>query len=244
MADIGDITKEDDALWYQNQKIDVLYKRAVALDLDGIEADAPAAEKSAPYALREVAGAEKPGTLILNDMFSRLIGNKQLFAHMCKKRDGEESKEKDEEKSKEKDSLPDLLKNALPATWNLFEHLTTKRDYIKDHPEEYIIKKSDAYGGSGIVLTDDLNHWRLELQRIEKEKDEGGGKRYIIQERMTGGRAYIPDTSGRLDYVPFIVGAYLVDGKCLALEAKFSGDPIINLNQGASRAAVVRLKTC
>ena len=41
---------------------------------------------------------------------------------------------------------------------------------------------------------------------------------------------------------PFILGAYVIDGRCVAVEAKVDRDIPINVNRGGRRTAVFVLK--
>ena len=74
---------------------------------------------------------------------------------------------------------------------------------------------------------------------------ETGG--YIAQRHQDHGVVDMPVYDSRqLGTVwgryPFILGAYVIDGKCVGIEAKFADEPPINVNRRARRTAVFSLK--
>ena len=74
---------------------------------------------------------------------------------------------------------------------------------------------------------------------------EAGG--YIAQRHQDHGMASIPLVDNRQhgtvwSRYPFILGAYVIDGRCVAVEAKIDRDIPINVNRGGRRTAVFSLK--
>ena len=72
-------------------------------------------------------------------------------------------------------------------------------------------------------------------------------KRFVAQQHQAHGVMNIPIVDPlQLDVTwnryPFILGAYVIDGKCVAVEAKADKNIPINVNQGGRRTAVFSLK--
>ena len=74
---------------------------------------------------------------------------------------------------------------------------------------------------------------------------ETGG--YIAQRQQDHGMVSIPDFDSRQrgtvwSRYPFILGAYVIAGRCVGIEAKFDSNIPINVNRGGKRTAVFSLK--
>jgi glutathionylspermidine synthase len=204
VADVRDIEEQDGALYLKGRKIDILYKRVVASDLGSKECR-----------IADVLGkaAVHGKTLIFNDLFSRLAGNKYIYYILSKNSDIEEP-----------------LRSALLSTYTVDE-FQEKHD-VRDTAGKYVLKGCGGYGAANVELKKDPNTW---AQVIKKASIDS-----IVQKRVEHGRAYIPTSSGKLIYEQFLVGAYVIDGACIALEAKFSSDSKISINRNASRTVILR----
>ena len=86
-----------------------------------------------------------------------------------------------------------------------------------------------------------------DISPIHKFQATWAKEDYIVQRQQDHGVVKIPVVENPQFGVawqryPFILGAYVIDGKCVAIEAKTHDRIPINVNQGAQRTAVFSLK--
>lgn len=112
-------------------------------------------------------------------------------------------------------------------------------DEVETDKELWVIKSFHGLAGREIALGRELGN---SISTNEFEKLYGSG--YVVQEYVphgrTGARVYKPKNV-ELDwgYHNYILGAYVIDGQCEAIEAKLGADShVIGMTHGAHRTAV------
>jgi glutathionylspermidine synthase len=210
--------------------IDLVYKRILWNDL-----------------LKSHEGAERALTdvylhncaTIVNSLGSRMAGNKMIMAMMKAPEFTGWLSEIGENLTGQEQTL---LENHIPYTcvWGDTpdEPMWTQSDYLKreviDEPYRFVLKSYHGYGGHEVVIG-------CEEERPKAAFEDLWNKGYIAQEYVPHGRALMPRfRHGKVDweYHFYILGAYVIDGKCVAIEAKTSSTLPINMTKKALRTAV------
>lgn len=153
---------------------------------------------------------------MINSMNSWLLGNKLTLA--IKKMNSFEAdlvklglKLTEYEKKVIQDNIPDTY------IWST-EYIN-KNDGL-NNLDSYILKSFTGFGAQEIVIGRNNADTRKKFNNLIN-------KDYIIQKKVNHGRSIIPTNNFEWENWNFIIGAYVVDGKCVGLEAKFAeGIPI------------------
>lgn len=159
---------------------------------------------------------------MVNSLRTSLMGNKLSMAVLKDKNLSTHLKEHglslgDKEKA--------VIERNLPETHIWGQPYVEMNGFI-EQAEKYILKSFNGYGSMDFVAGRKIPAVRHEFQQLFN-------KQYIIQEKINHGKAKIPLVSKLLkDWHSwnFILGAYLVKGKCVGLEAKFAAKPPITMN--------------
>gem|GEM_PF-7073448 len=188
--------------------IDLIYKRILWQDLRG--ADETAVDMKRAYMEHKVC--------IVNSLRSRLLGDKLLIALLW------ESQQTDLKGNERVESI----RAYLPET-HVFKDAPDLLNQVLSHPYDWVVKSFMGYGSRGVIIYRDmdLKEWKEKVRKAYQSRTS------IAQRRYPHGKIFAPIfTDGRVQFrnMPFIVGAYVVDGKCLALEAKAAPAPPISMN--------------
>ena len=120
---------------------------------------------------------------------------------------------------------------------------TTLRDRVMDNITNWVLKEFHGKGGQefidGSTSQDVLPVARFNAAWVDQ--------RFIAQEHQAHGLNNVllrdnPAEGVTWDRYPFILGAYVIDGECVAIEAKTDSSIPININQGGRRTAVFSLR--
>ena len=147
------------------------------------------------------------------------------------------------------DDERDVLENNIPETllWGPAslddrgpEDL---KPYVMDNITDWVLKRHHGMGGQEFINGAPPTGSPA-VVAFQERWDDG---RFIAQRRQEHGTVSTPVHEGRQrgtvwDRYPFILGAYVIEGRCVAIEAKFAKDIPININQGGRRTAVFSLK--
>ena len=147
------------------------------------------------------------------------------------------------------DDERDALENNIPETllWGptpLDERDTAKlKAHVMRDVTGWVLKGYHGKGGQEFIA----GAPSVDIPPVDKFLAfwEAGG--YIAQRHQDHGMASVPMFDNRQrgtvwNRYPFILGAYVIDGRCVAVEAKVDRDIPINVNQGGRRTAVFSLK--
>lgn len=209
---------KEEKLLVNNTPVDVIYKRALIQDLEN--------EKYVQcfHLIRDAIN--KGWVCCINSLRSRLSGTKVLLAMMSDTHFQEKYLKNIPQKQQ------DVLDSCIPKAeiWDTALLNTTKERVFKNI-NHYILKSFDGYGGGGVFLGSNTAKTRKQFEDALKDKDSG----YIVQKKKPHGRALMPIVSHgkvRWRYMYYVLGAYVIDGQCIAIEAKYSDTPKVNLKNG------------
>jgi len=222
----------DNGLFLSNRHIpiDLVYKRILWNDL-------LKSHTGSEQALTE--SFNKNYTCIVNSLGARMAGNKMLLA-MIKAPEfihwlgniGE--KLTDEELNTIENFIPKTyIWGDTPDSLNWKQNIYIRTDIIGE-PYRFVLKSYNGYGGHEVVIG-------CEKERPQAVFEGLWNKGYIAQEYVPHGRALMPiyyDGKISFEYHYYILGAYIIDGKCAAIEAKTSRNLPISMNNNAFRTSV------
>lgn len=224
----------NDALYVDNEAlpIDLLYKRVLWKDLNETY-------KDTREAIAEAFLTDK--VKIINSLGARMSGNKLILALLKSPAFIEEMRNK----SLISDTEEAMLSKNFPETHIWGDNpLDEGRDSLwkptlLDNYQDYVLKSYHGYAGRD-VITGCENSTRV-ADFKEKWNDS-----YIIQEFIPHGRTLIPvalHESRRISWEHhyYILGAYVINGRCVAIEAKTQATLPISMRE-AHRTAVYPTK--
>lgn len=156
---------------------------------------------------------------MVNSMNSWLLGNKLALA--IQKSDSFEKELADiglELTEYEKK----VLKENIPETYVWGDNHVDKK-IILNRLDSYILKSFTGFGSKEFVTGRNNAIVRDEFIKLFNEK-------YIVQEKLNHGRSIIPNPENIWENWNYIIGAYVVNGHCIGLEAKFAEKAPITMN--------------
>ncbi len=201
---------------HQRLDIDVVYKRILWRDL----------EREGEHILR----AWRDGSVVIvNSLRARLAGNKRLLALL------QESEDRTLWEGFDRDTIVHHFAETKvfakdEELWNVVAH----------DAENWVVKAPRGHGAKDIKWSSTTmsdTDWKEEVGEVYNAQPP-----WIVQRRYHHGMLHIPFIAGRAVQrrnLHFIVGAFVVDGDCVALEAKAAVEPPISMNKGASRTIVL-----
>jgi hypothetical protein len=200
------------------KRIDLVYKRllvsvAFSNHNDSIK-NIPEDPLYAAYRNNSICMVNSIRTSLMGNKLSMaILKDQHLSIHM--KENGMLLKEKEKA----------VIESYLPKTYIWIDQYVRKSDFI-DKVDNYILKSFNGYGSLDFVAGRKIPEVILEFEKLFN-------KQYVIQEKINHGRAKVPivsNSSNDWQSWNFILGAYLVKGKCIGLEAKFAAKPPITMN--------------
>jgi hypothetical protein len=221
-----DLTVVNGKLQYLAKDLDVVYKRVLwsdhsdAKDLQMAQAEA-----------RMFDAHRRRAACFVNSFGCQLAGNKFLFAVM--KDPGFEAR-LDRSGLALSDDERKVLDENMPfaRVWEAGDD--SLKSSVLDEPENYVLKDFQGHGAQGVLMGD---HIETPERKFEDLLDKG----FIVQERVNHGSAQMPASmDGKLRWARnyFILGAYVIAGRSVAVEAKVQADVPISMTEGANRTAV------
>jgi glutathionylspermidine synthase len=214
-----------------NTPIDLVYKRILWNHMAASNPDSREALRKA-YLYSSVS--------VVNSLGSRLVGNKLLLALLKSKSfldviGNSGATVSDRERKVINENFPEtLLWGDTPEGMVGLGGESVRTAVLRER-YKYLLKPFHGYGGDGILLGSE------ETTPLESEYTERWNRGYIAQEYVPHGRAMMPVCEhGGIKWKPhyYILGAYVVSGKCVAVEAKSSPSLPINMKKGAYRTVV------
>jgi hypothetical protein len=218
-----ELTLKDDELYLDGVKIDLVYKRvlwnALIDPLDNSE--------------QALIHSYRNNTIcIVNSFGCRMIGNKLIQAITSDDKFEERLKTINIELS---DDEKEVIKNNIPFTriWT-----SRNKELVKEvlsNTDKYVLKSFIGYGAKKVLIGDSIERPKFSFKEL---LDKG----YIVQKLIPHGNAEVPETkNNNLVWLSkyFILGAYVIDGKCVGIEAKLNDKPPISMNKEASRTSVL-----
>ena len=147
------------------------------------------------------------------------------------------------------DGERDALENNIPETLLWAPASLDDRDpeelkaYVMDDITNWVLKGYHGMGGREFI-DGSPSHSVTPVDEFMTSWKAGG---YIAQQYQEHGMASIPHFENRQqgtvwNRYPFILGAYVIDGKCVGVEAKVDREIPINVGRGGRRTAVFSLK--
>lgn len=186
-----------------NDRIDIIYRRAVTVDIMNNIADCD-----------DFIKAYKAGAVcVLGGIKTQIIHHKALFYIL---RD-EQTKAILTEREKE------LIEKHIPYTSKL---VNADLERIKADKDSYIIKPSDSYASKGVFAGVDATDGEWE-ELIERYKNED----YIVQEYCTPYKTeniYLADKEPRFKMYSNLTGLYVYDGGFAGVYSRLSDGGIIS----------------
>ncbi len=186
--------------------IDLIHKRILVQDF--------LRDETKPSWTWFVEAVKNEAACIVNNWAGRLAGNKAIFA-ILKNPDFETwLRERGETLSQ---GEREVIQTHIPDTqfWNTSSEGIYER--VMANPQKYVLKSAKGYGGQEVFF----GHQRGAKAKFEQFYNGY----YIVQERLPHGRVKIPLLDGGKviwKYMNYVMDAYVIDGKCTALEAKVS----------------------
>ena len=239
-TEILDLSKEDlhysiDALRTSGDpsRIDLIYKRILWGDL----------AKSKPETKDALARAYLNNDVsVVNSLGSRVAGNKMLLA-LVKTPSFQAWAKRNDPSVAEEDvaSFLSCLPSAMiwgdaPAIdWGDSE---LSRAAVLDEPSGFVMKGFHGFGGGEVLIGPDLKDARAIFE-------DRWNKGYIAQEYVPHGRSLTAVERGSeisWEQHRFILGAYVIGGRCIGVDAKTSPSLPINMSQGGFRTAVFAVR--
>ena len=219
-------------LWYKrNKKVDLIYKRALWKELGKAKSD----DLFNAYLENNVC--------IVNSLTSRNIGNKYLTALLHSKRfkdkyfynnlSGEEIEQVKE------------ISEYFPTTYcwsdkGPIKITNNQKNSILETPYEFAFKSFQGYGSKEVHIGPNLDNPSETLDELIKSGN------YIAQKFVPHGIGDFPVIDGHSKikwiHTNFIIGAYVIDGKCVAMEAKVVEPPISINSKGHYRTTVLPVR--
>ncbi len=204
ICDIRKLKFDGDALYDEdNERIDIIYRRAVTVDIMNNIADCA-----------DFINAYKSGAVcVLGGIKTQIIHHKALFYIL-----------RDEETKKIlTDRENELIKKHIPYTSKL---KNADIDMVKKNKDSYIIKPSDSYASKGVFAGVDSTpaEW---AELIEKYRSED----YIVQEYCTPYKTeniYLADKEPQFKMYSNLTGLYVYDGVFAGVYSRLSDGGIIS----------------
>jgi hypothetical protein len=225
--------EEGTGLVVSGQPVDLVYKRILWSHLaDPDDATMVRAEKAI------VHGNLSGHVAIVNSLGSRMTGNKLLMALL----QDAESEDRFRASGLELDEVDRIVlarNMPLTRTWETQDEALIEK--VMAAPEAFALKSFNGYGAREVIIG-------AQVEAPERRRTFRNllSKGYIVQEIVPHGRTIAPVLNQhKVDWKPqnFILGAYVIGGRCVAVEAKWSATTPISMNSGASRTAVLPLIT-
>ena len=210
--------------------IDLVYKRILWTDL-------LKSHSATEEAMTEAFN--KDYSCIVNSLGSRMAGNKMMMAMFKAPEfvgwlDEIDERLTDEERAVIENHVPETYvwgDTSPDPTWKQGDHI---KHEIIDEPFRFVLKSYHGYGGHEVIIG-------CEKERPQSAFEDLWNQGYIAQEYVPHGRALMPvfdHGKVKWEYHYFILGAYVIGGKCVAIEAKTSRSLPINMTNRALRTAV------
>ncbi|OCL26687.1 hypothetical protein U472_11980 [Orenia metallireducens] len=195
----------DDKLYSSDFRVDLIYRRAVTLDLidhyDEIE---------------DFIAAYLDGNVcVVGGIRSQVIHNKIIFA-ILQDFDKVDFLSEDEQ---------DFIKNHIPYT-RIFNPADDELfNYVKDNKDSLVLKPMDLYGADGVAIGRDLSQseWEDRLGKIE-------GETYLVQEFcLVPEREMAVFDEGKLSFEPFkyTLGLFLYNQNFKGIYTRAGKDNVI-----------------
>lgn len=199
-------SESEQRLHYNDRPVDLIYKRILAVDLERPEM----AEVEAN--LRRAC--ELDAVCMVNSLGSRMTGCKYLLSQVCRD-DFEERLGR--VKIHLTETEREVRKRNIPwsAPWHTDEKL---RAEVIGTPRDYVLKSYRGYGSKEVEIA-------VNIRNADDRFNELWGGPYIVQELLRHGRVRVPIPTSQgfeWEYRYYILGAYVIDGVCTAIEAKVS----------------------
>jgi len=205
IADARDLKYLDGKLYFNDMKIDIVYRRLVTRDLMERANEIP-----------DFIQAAKEGKVcIVGPIKSQIIHNKIIFKVL---HDADTLELLTEEERS-------FVKNHIPYTAK-FEGYSFNFEQLIIDKDKYILKPSDFYASRGVYAGRDFSN-----EEWKKKLKECHGKDYLIQEYYTPGKSDLVEfDQGKLKISKFnnITGIYMYNEKLYGLYSRVGKNAIIS----------------
>ena len=224
-----DLRARDHGLFVDDQRIDLIYKRVLWKDL------AQSHDEKLQRVEADIMQCyRRDAVCVVNPLGSRLVGSKYLFAVMC---DPEFEQRLQACNIELTDEEQDVIRNNVPWTRNWQNASDELQDRVFGNLDQYVVKSYAGFGGEEVELGNLIDRPKGTFRsRIAGEN--------IVQEIVRHGSVTVPIVKQGDVYwerLSMILGAYVIDGECVGIEAKVSESLPISIRQGALRTAVLAL---
>lgn len=205
IVDARDLKYIDGKLYFNDMKIDIVYRRLVTRDLLERASEIP----------DFIEAAKEGNVCIIGPIKSQIIHNKIIFKilHDVDTLEGLTGEEQA------------FIKNHIPFTAKFEGDGFDFEELVKDK-DKYILKPSDLYASKGVYAGCDFNkeQWKEKLEECH-------GKDYLIQEYYTPTKSNLVEfDQGKLKISEFnnITGIYMYNEKLYGLYSRIGKNPIIS----------------
>lgn len=193
--------------------IDVVYRRALWNTI---------LAKPDHQGAKALLDAYMQGTVHIENGFSaQMVGNKAIMA-IVKSPDFNDNVIQGAIRLSDYDQA--VIRDNIPGTW-FWGGNGELRSRVLARPERYVLKSCGGYGAMEVIVGAICSS---PAERFAAMWDKG----YVVQERVPHGVIEIPlcENDIRPQRLYFILGAYLVDGKCVAIDAKLKAKIPVTMN--------------
>ncbi len=149
IVDPRDLTYRNEKLYYEDFRIDLIYRRAVTLDL----------MKHYKQIEAFIQAYLDGNVCVVGSLRSQIIHNKIIFAILHDSTKIDFLSEEEEE----------FIADHIPLTRIIDQSNQELIDYIKDNKDKLVLKPMDLYGAEGVVVGQDLSQkeWNQHLSRMD-----------------------------------------------------------------------------
>ncbi|PRX27969.1 ATP-grasp domain-containing protein [Orenia metallireducens] len=205
IIDPRELDYRDNKLYSGDFRVDLIYRRAVTLDLIGHYDE-----------IEDFVAAYLDGNIcVVGGLRSQIIHNKIIFALL-------QDSDKVDFLSKEEQ---EFIKQHIPYT-RIFNPTDDQLfNYVKENRESLVLKPMDLYGADGVAIGRDLSQaeWEARLDKIE-------GKSYLVQEFcLVPEKELAVFGQGKLSFEPFkyTLGLFLYNQDFKGIYTRAGKDNVI-----------------
>ena len=211
ICDARELKYRKGSLWYNNYKIDLIYRRAVTDEM-----------LQNRESITDLIAAYKDGAVcIVGPLRSQIIHSKLIFTFLSNPL---------AEKYFPNEEI-DFIKTHIPRT----RRLTSEADLIKEilhNKDYYVLKPHNAYGSKGVYSGSEFSNKEW-AEKVESLVESGQHKNYLVQRKIQlPEKEFIIDPQGNKQNFKVSLAPYVFNGKLQGFYTRISEVDVITTNLG------------